>query len=688
MSVTPTSIVRVPNALMSRTALGNISRTSMSLLNVQSQIATGRQIQRVSDDVVRATLVGVLDDQLERSLQIRRNLTHAGAALGVLDSSLDEAGQLVAQARDIASDQGQLTASPTERAGQAIVVDQIVRGLLSVANRQGVAGYAFGGSVTSRMPFVEHLGGIRYVGEGPGLVTDLGHAARIPVTLGAGNPIAAVSSRVRGSVDLDPALAANARLSDLAGARGLGVSLGTIEFSFDGGPRATINLAGSDTVQDVLTRIDAALRQYETDNTVTILGPGGVSTSGGGISIDVVGGTPNPALSFFEVGTGGTARDLGLTADTPFAFDNAAPFGGDVAPRLTWQARIDSLQGLTGTLGQLRISNAGRSVAVDLSTAVTLEDVRNAIEGTNLGVRVAINAAGTGIDVINDLSTASSQALSIEEVSGQNFTATRLGIRSFGNDTRLSDFNFGRGVEVIDGRTNPISGAIDPTLNTDLRIILGDAGATALDIDLRPQDMTTVSALLTRVNSEIAAGLAAAGLPAGSLVAGLSDGGNGIRLTQSTGFTGPIRVEALNNSTAAESLGLLGGTYDASSATFAGTDRAKVRVDSVFTQLMDLRESLLGNSTFGIGLAGESLESSIGSLAETRGLVGGFAQRVESASVREDGQSNFGEQVRSELRDVDFTEAASRFSLLQTQLQAALQTTGSLQRLTLLDFIG
>jgi len=688
MSVTPTSIVRVPNALMSRTALGNISRTSASLLNVQSQIATGRQIQRVSDDVVRATLVGVLDDQLERAVQIRRNLTHAGAALGVLDNSLDEAGQLAAQARSIASEQGQLTASPTERAGQAVVVDQIVRGLLSVANRQGVAGYAFGGSVTTRPPFVEHLGGIRYVGEGPGLVTDLGHAARIPVTLGAGNPIAAISSRVRGSVDLNPALSGATRLVDLAGARGLGISLGTIEFSFNAGPRASINLAGADTVQDVQTRIDAALRQYETDYATTILGPGGVSTSGGSLSIDVVAGSPNPALEFFEVGTGATARDLGLTADAAFAFDNASAAGLDTAPRLTWRTRIDSLQGITGTLGQLKISNAGRSVTVDLSNAVTLEDVRNTIEGTNLGVRVAINTAGDGIDVINDLSTASSQALSIEEVAGQNFTATRLGIRSFSADTRLADFNFGRGVGVIDGRTNPLTGAIDPSLNTDLRIILGDSGATAIDIDLRPQDMATVQTLLARVNSQIAVGLAAAGLAPGSLVAGLSDAGNGLRLTQSTSFPSAVRVEALNNSTAAESLGLLGGTYDSLSATFAGTDRAKVRVDSVFTQLMDLRESLLGNSTFGIGLAGESLESSIGTLAETRGLVGGFAQRVESTSVREDGQSNFGEQVRSELRDVDFTEAASRFSLLQTQLQAALQTTGSLQRLTLLDFIG
>lgn len=687
MTSIPSNASRVPNLLAGRIALSNLTRTNARMLTLQSQLATGREILRPSDDAVRATLIGVLDDRLERSVQVRRNLSHAQASLGVLDSALDEANQAALQAKSIGLDQSQLTSSASERAAQAIVVDELIRGLLNVANRQSVAGYAFGGSVTSIAPFVEHLGAVRYVGQGPGLITDLGSSSGVPITLGAGNPLAAIAARVRGSADLDPRLTPDTRLSDLAGARGLGVAPGPVEFSFDSGPRIAIELDGSDTIGDVVARISAALRAYETDNNVTILGPGGVTLGASGISIDVAAGPPDPVLRFFDAGSASAAADLGLAADPPLLFDAGNSTGLDVAPRLTWRTPVASLGAITAPLGRIRINNAGQSAIVDLSGAQTLQDIRTAVEGASLGVRVQINAAGTGIDVLNDLSASSKNSLSIEEVSGGNLTATRLGIRSFSAATRIADFNFGRGVSIIDGVTDPLTGLPDPSLNTDLRITLGDPAGTTIDIDLRPQDMATVQTVLDRLNSQIADALTAAGLPTDSLVAGLSASGNGIRLVQDSAFTSPIRIGMLNNSGAADQLGLLAGSYDASSATFAGTDRAKVRVDSLFSDLYDLAAALRADDPSGIRIATQSIEGSISGLIEARGMVGGFARRVETSDVREQDRATLDEQVRSELRDADFAKAASEFALLQSQLQAGLQSAAAAHRLSILDFL-
>ena len=44
-------------------------------------------------------------------------------------------------------------------------------------------------------------------------------------------------------------------------------------------------------------------------------------------------------------------------------------------------------------------------------------------------------------------------------------------------------------------------------------------------------------------------------------------------------------------------------------------------------------------------------------------------------------------QTKSSLEDLDFSEAAVRLSLLQTQLQASLQTAGRLSSLSLFDFL-
>jgi flagellin-like hook-associated protein FlgL len=241
---------------------------------------------------------------------------------------------------------------------------------------------------------------------------------------------------------------------------------------------------------------------------------------------------------------------------------------------------------------------------------------------------------------------------------------------------------------VIDGAVNPTTGLIDPSLNVDMRITLGDPAGTVLDIDLRPQDMATVQTVLDRINSQASSALAAAGLPANAFQATLAANTNGITFVQDPSFTNRLSVAPVNNSPAVEQLGLLNGRYDAATSAFLAEDRAKVRVDNLFTHLTDLRDALLSNDTRGIGIAGENIERVVGSVAEVRGLIGGYAQRLESASTREESRATLDDSIRSQLRDSDFAEAATRLSLLQTQLQAGLQVTSISQQQTLLDFLG
>ncbi len=166
MTILPANLARVPTGMASQVMLSNITRGNIALLRVQQQLSTGRSLLSPSDDIVKAATVGVLDDRLELSAQRQRNLTHASASLGELDSALSEANDLALEAKTIASNQLGFTASPSERAGQAIVVDQLIQSLFNTANRKGVAGHLFGGSVTNSQPFISFRGGYRYVGDG------------------------------------------------------------------------------------------------------------------------------------------------------------------------------------------------------------------------------------------------------------------------------------------------------------------------------------------------------------------------------------------------------------------------------------------------------------------------------------------------------------------------------------------
>lgn len=693
MSAIPANLTRVPNLLSSQLLYNNITRTNLGLFGVQNQLATGQRVNRFSDDAIAATSISLIQDRLARTDQRLKNLSNAQGSLDFLDSTLGDASDLVLEAKDIASGQVGATSDADTRRTQAVVVDGMIRRMLTIANSQTNGLYVFGGSTATVRPIEEMRNGFRYLGRGDGLRADLDPSDDIPITIGGQNAVGDVSGRLRSTTDLSPGLTADTRLTDVSGARGLGISRNAFSFSFNGGPATTIDISDADTAQDVADRITSALQQYEADNSVSILGPGGVSFSGGSLNIDMVGGQ----LVFSDIGSGSTAQDLGLS-QAPIDAGNTS--GLDLNPKLTLLTPLSALTGLTLPLESIRFrftqgsgDTAESSIAdVDLSSAQTLGDVQSLIQTSVPGVRMEIDSDGRGINIFNEISGPS---LSIEEVSGGANTATELGIRSTSAATLLADFNSGRGVRIVDAQVDPVSGVLTRALNTDFRITLGSG--QAFDVDLRPQDMVSVQTVIDRINEEFNTALSdppligtAPALAAGDFAAGLSDGTNGLVFTQGAGVagSGPLTIEKQNNSAAAQDLGLLNGSYDAGSASFTSQDRGAIQVDNLFTALLDLRDALRNDDSDGITLAGERLSAGVDRLAATRALVGVYANRVERSTQRQEDLQVFDEGTRSGLQDLDFSEASIRFSLLQTQLQAAMQSGVQTQNLSLLDFLG
>lgn len=686
MSSIPSNLTRVPNLMTSRFLLNSLNRTNIDLLRVQTELASNKAVSKFSDNGIAASAISVLQDRLERGAQRLQNLSAAQGTLNYLDSTLGDATTLVLDAKSIASDQIGITSDAATRANQATVIDGMIRSLFQLANRSTNGLFVFGGSTPTRAPIEELRGGFRYVGQGSGMTTDLGTWDSIPVTIGGDNAIGETSGRLRSTNDLNPAIGAATRLSDLRGGRALGVTPGEIIFRVNAGADVRVDLSNIDTIGDVADALESAILAYEAETGTTVLGPGGVSLSGNGLRFDVVTGV---TLDFSDPGTGVTAQDLGLTGVT---FNDTTPDGGDLDPRMSLLTPVAALAGLTLPLDAIRFrfgQGTGSQITdVDLSGAQTVGDVISTVQAAVPGVRMVINAAGTGFDVFNEVSGPS---LSIEEVPGGANTATELGIRSLNAQTTLNEFNNGRGVRIVTDRVNPQTGTADRPYNTDFRITLGNG--QAFDVDLRPQDTVSVQALIDRINAEFATAVgqppvnpSAPALAPGDFTAGLTDGANGIALTQ-TVAGGPIGVEKLNNSAAAEDLGLLNGVYDGGSATLIAQDRAQVRVNNLFTTLIELRDALRNNNSSGITLAGEDLERANDRLAQARALVGVYANRVTRAVQRQEDLITLDEQMRSGLQDADYTEASIRFNLLQTQLQAALRTGATSQSLTLLDFL-
>ena len=660
MSSVPSVFSRVPNALSSQLLLGSISRTNNQLIQLQVQLASGKALNRPSDNPIGASTVGVIDNMLERRDQILRNLSQADSMLGTLDATMQDAGDLLLEARSIGLSQLGVDSDPETRRNEAEVINSILQSMEGLANRDYRGIHLFGGSSTGSAPFTGLLGGYQYNGSGNGLVTDIGLGNNTPVTISGEEAFGGLSARVEGHRDLDPDLLPETRLSDLGGARGLGITRGSVSVNVNG-VETQVDLSDASTIDDVRSRIQAAIQATDPGALVEI---DPVNAAGFRISLSV--GT-NVTISDPQVGV--TAQDLGI--DGTYA-GGTSTAGGDLNPGLTWITPVDALAGVTTPLGTIRIENGSQSRDVDLSGAETIQDIRNTIEQLDLGVRVEISESGDRISVHNEVS---GLEMSIGEVGGGT-TASELGIRSFDGETQLSEFNNGRGVDIVSGSVDPITGLPDPDGDLDFRVTLGDG--RSFDVDL--VGALTVDDVMQAIDD--AATTAGIATP-GEFRVGLASDGNGIRLDDLTGGGGNIEVSSLNNSSAASQLGILGSA----SATLTGEDRAKFAVEGVFSHLIALRDALLADDDSGIAFAVDNLEQDITRSTEARAKVGVRAQRVADAMTREDDRKVQDLSLKSSIQDLDFASAAMRFSSLQQQLQASLSTASSVSNLTLLDFL-
>ncbi len=178
----------------------------------------------------------------------------------------------------------------------------------------------------------------------------------------------------------------------------------------------------------------------------------------------------------------------------------------------------------------LQITNGDQTHVLDLQGAETVEDLLNIFNGSEAMVLAEINRAGTGINVRSRLSGGD---FSIGENGGT--TAADLGLRSLDLDTPLSQLNYRRGIDAVEG--------------TDFTIRRNDGVELAIDVS----SAETVGDVLDLINSH------PGNLdPTTAVVARLAAVGNGIELVDDNPATGEsLSIVRAPQSFAAWYLGLV-----------------------------------------------------------------------------------------------------------------------------------
>jgi flagellar hook-associated protein 3 FlgL len=328
-----------------------------------------------------------------------------------------------------------------------------------------------------------------------------------------------------------------------------------------------------------------------------------------------------------------------------------------------------SAEEFDGTSG-LQIRSGGETYMIDLSAAVTIEDLLNAINGAGASALAEINGAGTGLNLRSLLAGTN---FGVGENGG--LTATQLGLRSLTEQTLLADLNFGEGVRGHDGDDFLIRRSDGSTLAIDV------AGAATLGDVI---DLINNHSLNQTPGSQVTARLAAFG--------------NGLELVEANPVVGgSLQVEEIFGSHAARDLGLVplgptsrlsdGPTTVGSSQVLTGRDVNPLEVSGVFNSLIRLHDALLANDLPEISRSIGLLDLDYEQINFARGEVGFRGQALEALASRLEDEDVQLQSALSQELDTNMAQAISELTARQAALEATLRMTANLHQLTLFNFL-
>ncbi|MBI4299963.1 MAG: flagellar hook-associated protein FlgL [Chloroflexi bacterium] len=146
--------MRITDNMMVKSTMDNLNRNLSRLEKLQSQISSGKRVQRPSDDPVAVAKALRLRASLETMDQQIRNIDLSQGWLGKTESSLAGLGDFLGRARELAVQAGNGTLSPADMKAIAQEVDQLFQQAIQAGNDTYENKYIFAGFKVTTAPFV------------------------------------------------------------------------------------------------------------------------------------------------------------------------------------------------------------------------------------------------------------------------------------------------------------------------------------------------------------------------------------------------------------------------------------------------------------------------------------------------------------------------------------------------------
>lgn len=145
--------MRITNSIISRAQIAGIANSMANLDRAQARVVTGKKLIAASDDPTATLQVMTSDTSLRALDQYRTNVQRATSRIGLEDSVLQQIGDLLARAKELAASQVGSNANQQTRAVANAEIRQLFQEIVQLGNTKFGNEYLFGGDQSQTKPF-------------------------------------------------------------------------------------------------------------------------------------------------------------------------------------------------------------------------------------------------------------------------------------------------------------------------------------------------------------------------------------------------------------------------------------------------------------------------------------------------------------------------------------------------------
>ncbi len=174
--------MRISTANSFESSLAILQRRQSQLTEAQTQLTSGKRVQRASDDPAAAAVAERALARMSRAEAQQRAVDASRDSMQLSESALGDAGEILQQVREHLVQAGNGSLSDGDRKVIAQQIQGLRNDLLAVANRQDGSGrYLFGGQGSNTAPLRDAPGGVVYDGSAGNSNGALGEATPLAI---------------------------------------------------------------------------------------------------------------------------------------------------------------------------------------------------------------------------------------------------------------------------------------------------------------------------------------------------------------------------------------------------------------------------------------------------------------------------------------------------------------------------